>query len=166
MLDLAAVDEFLLEEAELVVDPVAERGIVERRQRIEEAGGEPAEAAVAQAHVDLGIPDLLEVQAQELERLPGGLVEPGGEQIVLEEPAHEVLEREIIHPADVVRVVDALGLDHPLMDVVADGERGRDPPVAGRRRTGMARQRRGQVAQDQGPEHLHRGVARLPVGRR
>jgi hypothetical protein len=68
MLDLVAVDELLLEEAELVVDAVAERGVIERGERIEETRGETAEAAVAEAHVDLGVADFLEILAERLER--------------------------------------------------------------------------------------------------
>ena len=53
LLDLLAVDEGLPEDAVLVADPVADAGIRMRRQRVDEAGGEPAEAAVAQARLDL-----------------------------------------------------------------------------------------------------------------
>src|SRR6478736_5700145 len=47
MLDLETVDKFLTEQAVLVVDAVAERRVVQRRERIEEARREAAEAAVA-----------------------------------------------------------------------------------------------------------------------
>src|SRR6516162_10550920 len=43
-LDLSAVAELLLEHAELVVDPVTDRRYLERRERIEIAGGEPSQA--------------------------------------------------------------------------------------------------------------------------
>ena len=49
LLDLPAVDDLLLEDAELVADAVAERGHLQRRQRVEEAGREAPEAAVAEA---------------------------------------------------------------------------------------------------------------------
>jgi hypothetical protein len=103
MLDLVAVDELLLEQAELVIDAVAERRVVERGERIEEARGEAAEAAVAQAHVHLGVADLLEILAERLERGHARSSEQaGGEQVVAEQPAHEVFEREIVDAADVL----------------------------------------------------------------
>ena len=51
LLDLPAVDDLLLEDAELVADAVAQRRHFERGQRIDEAGREAAEAAVAQARL-------------------------------------------------------------------------------------------------------------------
>ena len=64
LLVLIAVDERLAEEAELVVDAVAEAGHVERRQRIEEAGGQAAEAAVAEGGVGLERLELFEIDAE------------------------------------------------------------------------------------------------------
>ena len=49
LLDLPAVDDFLLEDAELVADAVADRWNLQRGERIEETRGETTEAAVAQA---------------------------------------------------------------------------------------------------------------------
>ncbi len=47
LLYLPPVDDLLLEYAELVANAVRDRRDLERRERIDEAGGEPAEAAVA-----------------------------------------------------------------------------------------------------------------------
>jgi len=49
LLHLPAVDDLLLENAELVTDAVAQCGHFERSQRIDEAGREPPETAVAKA---------------------------------------------------------------------------------------------------------------------
>jgi len=48
-LRLPAADDLLVEDAELVPDSVADGGIVERRQRVHEAGREAPQAAVAEA---------------------------------------------------------------------------------------------------------------------
>ena len=53
LLDLLAVDEGLAEDAVLVADAVADARDAHRRQRVDEAGREAAEAAVAEAGLDL-----------------------------------------------------------------------------------------------------------------
>ncbi len=53
LLELPAVDDLLLEDAELVADAVADGRDLECRHRIEEARGETAEAAVAEARARL-----------------------------------------------------------------------------------------------------------------
>jgi hypothetical protein len=67
LLDLPAVPQRLLEDPVLVAQPVAHGGELQRRQRIQEAGGETAQSAVAQAGVGL----LLQ-QSQPVELLAGG----------------------------------------------------------------------------------------------
>ena len=158
MLDLMAADELLLEKAELVVDPIPDRGIVEGRERIEKARGEAAQAAVAEAHVGLGLADGDEVLPEGGERRLRRLQQAGGQQVGFKQPPHVIFEREIVDAADVVGVVHRLGGDHPPMEHVAHGERGRHPPVARRGRTGMARERRDEVALDQGAHHFDRAA--------
>ena len=64
VLALLAVLDRLAEQAVLVVDAVAEAGHVEARERVEVAGGEPAEAAVAERGVGLELAQRLEVDAE------------------------------------------------------------------------------------------------------
>src|SRR6185503_181258 len=64
LLALASALDLLAEQAELVVDPVAVPGHAERGHRVEEAGGEPAEAAVAEGGIGLERAQLLEVDAE------------------------------------------------------------------------------------------------------
>ncbi len=160
----------LLEQAELVINPVAERRVIKRRQRIEEAGGETTEAAVAETHVALGLADLLEVLAERGERSPRGLIEPGRDQVVAEQPAHEVFEREIVDAADVMRVVHRLGRDHARVQLLAHGHHGGDPPVARGGRAGVARQRRDvrlrtiERPEDRRPGHRWPGAAGAGAG--
>ena len=68
-LDLPAVDDLLMKDAELVADAVAERRDLQRRQRIDETGREPAEAAVAEARLVFLLQQLVEVQAELGDRL-------------------------------------------------------------------------------------------------
>ena len=67
LLDLLAVlVEGLLEDAVLVLDAVAERGYAEGCERVDEAGGETAEAAVAEARLVFDVDDVLRLEARSL----------------------------------------------------------------------------------------------------
>ena len=58
LLDLVAVADLLPEDAVLVPQAVADRRDLQRRQRVEEAGRQPAQAAVAQPGVGLRLQEL------------------------------------------------------------------------------------------------------------
>ncbi|MNT54557.1 hypothetical protein D3C72_1917280 [compost metagenome] len=57
LLHLHAIHDGLLEDAVFVADAIAERGDFQRRQRIHEAGREPAQAAISQPRLDLLLQD-------------------------------------------------------------------------------------------------------------
>ena len=133
-LDLVAVAEFLLEEPVLVMDSVADRRQIERRQRVEETRGETAETAVAEAHVVFLVAKLLVVQTEFLERMLHVVEDARAVEAVGEEPPHQELEREIIDPLDVLVVMDGRRGDHPLDDDALHRLRRGQPPVALRRR--------------------------------
>src|SRR5262249_31665545 len=63
LFDLPAVDDLLMEDAELIADAVADRWDLECRERIEEARGESTEAAVAEAGLVFVAQELVEVEA-------------------------------------------------------------------------------------------------------
>ena len=63
---LPAVADLLVEDAELVADAVADRRHLERRERIQVAGGEPAEPAVAEARLFFQREQRVEVLAERL----------------------------------------------------------------------------------------------------
>ena len=69
MLDLASISDFLAEDAVLVTQAVTNRGDLERRHRIEEAGGEPAQSTVAKSGIGLKLHELLPVELLALHRL-------------------------------------------------------------------------------------------------
>ena len=101
LLDLPAVDEGLAEDAVLVADAVADAGDAHGGERVDEAGGEAAEAAVAEAGLDLLGAQRRQVEAAGGERLLGDVVEVGGQQGVAELASEQVLRRQ---------VADGLGL--------------------------------------------------------
>ena len=101
-LDLAAVlVEGLPEDAVLVADAVADAGHVHGGQRVDEAGGQPAETAVAQPGLDLLRAQGGQIQTAELKALLGDLAEVRRHQRVAELAAQQVLGRQ---------VADGLGL--------------------------------------------------------
>jgi hypothetical protein len=76
------VFEVLAEHPVVVSKAVTVGRIVEGRHRVEKAGREPTEAAIAEAGVRLLLDDGVEVEAEQLHRLACSVEEPGGDQIV------------------------------------------------------------------------------------
>src|SRR5699024_4408087 len=121
-------------DAVLVPDAVADGRDVHGGERVDEAGGQTTEAAVAEARLDLGGADLVEVEAERGERVAGDLGETGGEERVGQLRAHEVLGGQVgdglralrglrgqcVEP--VVDHVAADGAGERLVQVVAAGE--------------------------------------------
>jgi hypothetical protein len=129
-LDLPAVAQLLPEDPVVVADAVAVGRHLQRRHALHEAGGEAAEAAVAQAGIGLEGAELLEIDAQLLERLTRDLGEPEVPEGVHQLPPDEELEREVV---DALRplAIGPAGRLHPVArDLVARRERGGDVPVA------------------------------------
>ena len=71
-LDLPAVGDLLAEHAVDIADAVAMRRHVDRRHALHEAGGEPAEAAIAERRIRLERGDDVDVDAERRQRLAHG----------------------------------------------------------------------------------------------
>jgi hypothetical protein len=123
LFDLPALVDLLVEDPELVADPVSDRRSFERRQRVEIAGGQPAEAAVAQSGFLLARHDLVQLLAQRRQRLAGLGLDAEVQQVVAELRAHQELGRQVTgHLAGLFEPV--LGGRHPaLLHPVAHRER-------------------------------------------
>ena len=134
LLDLVAVDEFLLEEAELVVDAVADgrespawrasRGSRPRGGRGRRCPGPCPPRRRAGRKIK---PEL----AHGGDRI---VVKAGVMKVALQQPSHEIFQREVVDPAHVAVVVHALRGDEALQDAVAHRHRGGNPPIANRGR--------------------------------
>ena len=148
VLHLLAIDELLFEQAVFVMDAVADRRIVVRGKRIQEARRETTKSAVPQRHVFLSVAQRREIQAEIAHRRHDGFRQAGAMEIGLQQAAHEILQREVIDPAHVVLIVHRLGGQESREDVVPHGHRRRDPPIAHRGRAGIPRQRVFQVPQN------------------
>ncbi len=99
MLDLAAVDDALREHAVLVADAVAEGGQAERGHRVEEAGRQPAEAAVAEGGVGLVLLDVLELVRLQRQRGGGLALQVQRGQRIAQRASHQELHRQVAHAA-------------------------------------------------------------------
>ena len=107
LLVLPAVAQRLLEDAVLVAQARAHSRDAERRHRVEEAGRQPAEAAVAEAGVGLLFGDLQRVDAECRAELADDGIEHQVGDVVGQRAAHQELERHVI---DALGVPFAVGL--------------------------------------------------------
>ena len=62
LLDLVAVFDVLLENPEIVAQAIADRRKIQGRNRIQKTCCEPAEAAIAEARIDLVFPQVLPIE--------------------------------------------------------------------------------------------------------
>ncbi len=121
VLDLPAAGDLLAEDAVLVPQAVADRGDLERRHRVEEAGGEPAQAAVAQSGVGLRLDELRPVELLSLHRLPHDRLDPEVEDVVGQRPADQELHREVVDLLGVSPIIGRVRLQPALRQQVAEG---------------------------------------------
>ena len=133
-LDLLAILEGLLEDPELIPDAVAHRRHVQGGQGVEQAGGQPAQAAVPQSGLNV---EVLQVPGG----VPGhgdgpaGQVGGAGIQRVLAELAPEhVLRRQVIDELRVGLIVRPGRPGPAVSEAVADGDGQRPVDVLGARR--------------------------------
>ena len=89
LFDLPAVDDFLVEDPEFIADPVPHRGNLERGERIDEAGRQAAEPAVAQARLLLLRQQFLEIHAEFRHAFPDRVEDSEVDEVVAEMRTHE-----------------------------------------------------------------------------
>jgi hypothetical protein len=104
---LPAVANFLPEDAVLVAKPIAHRWQRHRRHRVQEAGREAAEAAVAQACIGFLVKNLHPLAAVLVEAPLDHGIEHEVHDVVAERAANEKLNRDIIDP---LRILARVGL--------------------------------------------------------
>ena len=122
---LPAVDDLLLEDAVLIADAIAQRGNPQRGHRVDVAGGQPPQAAVAQPRLHLGGEQGVEVQPQFGHGLPRRRQDVEIDQVVAQVWPHQKLRRQIGHGARALLGVGRCSADPALQHAVAHhmGER-------------------------------------------
>ena len=125
LLDLPAVANQLIEDAELVADAVAIAGDPQRGHRIQKARRQAPEAAIAEAGVMLFLEQLAEIEADGFERGIARIGDAEIDHVVVERAAHQKFGRQVVHALDVAEIVLGLGFDPFLRQPIAhrEGER-------------------------------------------
>jgi hypothetical protein len=147
-LDLPAVADVLIEDAELVAEAVTDRGEIERGERIHVASREAPETAVAEPRFFLVLDQIGEVDTLRGERGLRRLLESEREQARAELRADQVLGRQVDHAAVPARVVRARRVDPPEQQPIADRVREREVVVVARRHIRELRQLEEQLLDD------------------
>jgi hypothetical protein len=139
-LDLRAVSDLLIEDAELVADAVPDRRQVERGERVHEAGRQAPEAAVTETRLLFLLDQLVELEPQLGERVAHRPLDAEAQQVGRELRPHQVLGRQVDHRAVLALEVGA-GRAHPAQqDAVAHGVCERQVVVVARRHAGKLRE--------------------------
>ena len=154
-LALLPVDQLLLEEAELVVDAVAEPRHAEGREGVEEAGRQASQAAVPEGGVAFLRQHRVERALPLLEELLGLVPEPEVEEVVLQGAADQELHRQVVDPLDVPLDVPALGVEPDVGQALPHGQRQGPAEVGGRSRIRLFADRVLQMEPDVVSEHRY-----------
>ena len=112
---LEAVHDLLLEHTVVIADAGTVGGIVQGRQRIEEAGCQSSQTAVAQSRIGLLVFDGIDLEAQFLEGFLDGAVGHQVDGVVAEGAAHEEFHGHIYDCLGILIFECPLGL-HPAVD--------------------------------------------------
>ena len=131
-LGLVAVDDLLLEHAVAVTDAAAMPRQMQRGDRVEETGGQPAEAAAAQSGFRLLLGQIRQVDTQFLQPFGTGFQQIEVQQVGGQDAALQVFDRKIIDLFDAAFQILLVGTGPLLGDQVADQTGQRLIALAGR----------------------------------
>ncbi len=166
LLDLPAVVDLLVEDAELVADAVPDGGALEGGERVEITRRQPSEAAVAQPRFLLAGQHVVEVLAEFAQRSACCLLDAEVEQVAAQLRPHQELGRQVAGhlPAEIQR---RLRGRHPVvLHAVAD-RKGKGPVIVlGPQRGRRATDRVAQMVDDSPPQRVggQAGAAALEGG--
>src|SRR5687768_13713471 len=118
---LIPVDECLLEQSELVVDPVTEARIVQRGHRVQETSGQAAKTTVAESGIRLQMLELFEILTELADNRLRLIVETEVREVVRQRPAHEELHGQVVDAFGVLLAIPALAVAHGVERWPADG---------------------------------------------
>jgi hypothetical protein len=122
MLYLIAILEDLLEDPELIPDAIAHRRDVEGRQRVEQAGGQPAQAPVPQPRLHVKSLKGIGGNTADGKRLAGQVGGAGVDRVLPELTPQHVLRRQVVDELRVGRIM-RLGRPGPaIRRPVTDGD--------------------------------------------
>ena len=132
--------DLLIEDAELVADPVSDGWTLEGGQRVQVAGGQPAEPTIAQAGLLLAGQHFVDVLAESGQCGAGLLLDLQVEQVVAQMGPEEELRREVGGHLSAQIDVGLGGRGPPVLHPVADRQRQRVVVVLGLQQGGRSAQ--------------------------
>ena len=110
ILHLAAGADFLCEHAVFVANSIAKGRDPERRHRVQKAGGESAQPAVAQRGVGFAVRDVFKPARKVAQSLDSGVAQVERSQRVGQRASHQELHRQVADPARLVLALARLRL--------------------------------------------------------
>ena len=141
---LPAVADLLHEQAVLVANAVAIGRHRQRRHAVHVAGGEPAEAAVAERSVGLELAELVEIDVEAGQRRARGPEQAKIDQRVEQQAPDQEFDREVVHALAVLALGPLLRLQPAVDHAVADRKHGGKIPIVG---AGVRRCRAARIGQ-------------------
>ena len=121
LLDLMAVLDALVKHPVLIANAVSHDGQGQRRTTIQKTGRKAPESSIAETGVFLAFVDVLEVEADTVERLGGLVLDAEIEQGVAQQSPHQELQRQIGDAAIVLRLDRIAGLPPSFHKTIARG---------------------------------------------
>ena len=116
---LIAVHQLLAEQAELIADGAAHGGQLEGGQAVQEAGGQSAQAAVAQARLRLLLEHEAAVDAQLVQGPHVILLVDQVHHVVVQGAAHQELGGQVVDLLGLLLLAGVAGIAAPLHDLIA-----------------------------------------------
>ena len=130
-LDLPALVDALAEHAVHIADSIAISGQVERRQALHEAGGKPAEPAIAKRRIGLDFLNRDQINPERSKRSAHFRILPEIGDGIAQQPPDQKLKAQIINTLGASGMRGACRFHPAVDDVVADCEDRRGEPVVG-----------------------------------
>ena len=125
LLNLPAIGDHLIEDAELIADAISQGGQLKRRHRIEKTRCQPAQTAIAQTRLFLFGQQFIEIQAEFGHRLLHFVEDPEVDQVIAKMRPHQEFGRQVGDRACALPGVGRGSADPALQQAVAHhkGER-------------------------------------------
>ena len=125
LLNLITIFDVLLEDAEIVAQSIADPGQVQGGDRIQKTCCEPAEAAIAEASIDLVFPQVLPIEPLLKHGRAADLLHLKIDDIVAHQAPDQELERQVVDPFHISLVMRLLSRDPSFDKLIPDCKRKR-----------------------------------------
>ena len=122
LLDLVAIFDVLLENPEIVAQSIADPGKIQGGDRIQKTCCEPAQAAIAEASIDLVFPQVLPIEPHLPQGRAAGVLHLQIDDIVAHHSPDQELERQVIDPFHIPLVMRLLSRNPSIDQLISHGQ--------------------------------------------